>query len=187
MPAGIKTLVTQPERLRSDQGAELRQLVLDFPDLPGQAVSAVVATIDRQTAARNGWTFVMLSPAQNRLVIRHIQEASKYPTKAVALWAECFMELRHDTGEIVQTREQLAEQSGVSPAQVSTIMNELTRFGAVIRRLEKVPGMSGPGVVRYFMNPRVGTKMTGAAREHAQAEAPALRVVDGYGGGARPG
>jgi len=39
--------------------------------------------------------------------------------------------------------------------------------------------MRGPGVVWYFMNPNVGTCMTGATRTKTQAAAPKLKVVDG--------
>jgi hypothetical protein len=175
MPAKIERLLTRHDRLRADQAAALRQMILAFPDMPPHIATEVVATIDRQTAANNGWTFVMLSPEQNRIVVRHLKAESRYPMLAVVLWAECFMELCHDTGEIAQTREQLAESAALTPQQVSTIMNELERFGAIIRRMETVPGMGRR--VRYFMNPLVGTKLAGAARDRAQAEAPALRLV----------
>jgi hypothetical protein len=42
--------------------------------------------------------------------------------------------------------------------------------GAVYRRKE------GRGV-RYYVNPLLGTHLAGAARDKAQAQAPALRLV----------
>ena len=57
-------------------------------------------------------------------------------------------------------------------------MGELEACGAIIRRREKVAGMRGPGRARYFMNPRVGTHLTGVARDTAQEAAPQLRLVD---------
>ena len=44
--------------------------------------------------------------------------------------------------------------------------------------LERVPGLRGPGPVRYLMNPRVGTHLSGEARRQAQADAPRLALVE---------
>lgn len=60
------------------------------------------------------------------------------------------------------------------------MLGELEACGAIIRRREKVAGMRGPGLVRYFMNPRVATYLAGAERDRAQETAPpVLSVVDG--------
>ena len=57
-------------------------------------------------------------------------------------------------------------------------MGELAKVGAVITRRERVAGMRGPGRAMYLMNPRVGTHLAGAARDKAQAEAPALQLAE---------
>ncbi|GGE97241.1 hypothetical protein GCM10011404_32960 [Sphingomonas prati] len=36
-------------------------------------------------------------------------------------------------------------------------MTELESIGAIIRRRERVAGMRGRGIVRYFINPRVAS------------------------------
>jgi hypothetical protein len=177
MAARLHRLRTKPERLREEQAAALRQLVLAFPGLPEPAVGSIVAAIDRETVAENGWTFVMLSPAQNRAVINWLLENSSRPQKAVSLWSLLFEHLRRDTGEIALTREQMAEQIGERADNVSLIMTELESIGAISRRREKVAGMRGPGVVRYFMNPNVATHLGGKARDHAQAKTPPLKPV----------
>src|SRR5688500_4398884 len=169
MAAGLRRLRTKPERLREEQAAALRQLVLTFPGLPERAAGAIVAAIDRETAAKNGWTFVMLSPEQNEAVIGWLLDHSSRPQKAVRLWAALFRYLRRDTGEIMLTRDELAEQIGDRPDKVSAIMGELEGIGAISRRREKVPGMRGPGAVRYFMNPNIATHLNGKARDKAQA------------------
>lgn len=179
MPAQLVKLRTKADRLKGDQAEQLRQLVLDFPDLPQRAVSELIATIDRQTASRSGWTFVMLSPEQNAAVVDWLAQNSSRPIVALRLWAALFSNLRTDTGEIVQTREELAALVKDTPDNVSRIMGELASIGAVSRRREKVAGMRGPGLVRYFMNPRVATNLTGGARDQAQAEAPLLTLMQG--------
>ena len=177
MAAGLRRLRTKPERLREEQAAALRQLVLAFPGLPERAAGAIVAAIDRETAAKNGWTFVMLLPAQNSAVIAWLLDHSSRPQKSVRLWSLLFEHLRRDTGEIMLTRDELAEQIGDRPDKVSAIMGELESIGAISRRREKVPGMRGPGAVRYFMNPNIATHLNGKARDKAQAKAGLLELT----------
>jgi hypothetical protein len=178
MAATLRRLRTKADRLRTEQAAELRQLVLDYPALPETARRQIVVAIDGQTAAENGWTFVMLGPEQNAAVARWLRQNSRYPTLALALWAELFTALHRDTGEIVLTRDELAERVDAWPDDVSSIMHELVSIGAIITRRERVAGMRGPGRAVYFMNPNVATNLTGAVRDKAQTEAPKLRLVE---------
>jgi CRP-like cAMP-binding protein len=178
MAATVRRLRTKADRLLAGQAAELRQLVLEYPALPERARGEIVAAIDRQAAAANGWTFVMLSPSQNKAVQRWLVENSRRPQKATILWAELFDHLRHDTGEIMLTRDELAELIAEHPSHVSEIMHELASIGAIITHRERVAGMRGPGRAVYFMNPSVATNLTGAARDRAQAAAPRLQLVE---------
>lgn len=177
MAATVTRLWPQPDRLREEDAAKLRQMILTFPELPEGAVGQIIATIDRQTAAENGWTFVMLSPAQHSAVVDHLAAHSSRKLVALRLWALLFNHLRRDTGEIMLRREEMAEKLGTTPNNVSAVMSELKDLGAVSRTREKIDGVRGPGMVRYFMNPNVGTHLPGAARDKAQAEAPTLRLV----------
>lgn len=177
MAASITRLVTKRDRITQADAEELRRLVADFPGLSDRLRGELIAEIDRRTASKNGWSFVMLSPEQNAAVVGWIMEHSKRPLHAARLWAECFTVLRMDTGEIMRTREELAEKIGTTPQNVSEIMSELEGMGAIIRRRQRVAGLRGPGLVRYFMNPRVATHLTGSARDKAQEEAPPLLVL----------
>jgi hypothetical protein len=178
MPAVVTFLRTREDRLREDQAATLRKLVLALPDLPARAAGEIVAAIDRQMASRRKWTFVMLEPAQNAAVVDWLMAHSSQPMKAARVWAQCFTALRMDTGEITLTRDELAQRAGVPSDEISRIMGELESCGAIIRRREKIPGMRGPGRAVYFMNSRVGTHLTGAARDQARDDAPLLRLVE---------
>jgi hypothetical protein len=178
MAARIARLRTKADRLRSDTAAQLRQLVLEYPGLPEQARGEIVATIDRETASETGWTFVMLSPEQNAAVARWLGKNSGRPKLALVLWQELFTVLRRDTGEIMLTRDELAERVGALPNHVSAVMHELASIGAIIIHRERVAGIRGRGRAVYLMNPNVATNLTGAARDRAQAEAPKLRLVE---------
>jgi hypothetical protein len=178
MAAAILRHRTRRDRLRAEQAEELRQLVIEFPGLPGHAKAALVAAIDREAASEAGWTFVMLSPTQNRIVVSWLLEHSSRPRRAVELWMLLFEHLRRDTGEIALSRDELAAEIGETASNVSRLMTELEGIGAISRRYEKVPGMRGRGRAVYFMNPNVGTHLAGAARDKAQAKAPPLRLVE---------
>ena len=177
MAATIHELRTKPLRLRQDQAEQLRQALLPFEDEMPEQVRDLIGHIDRQTASKNKWTFVMLSPSQNAAVVGWLLKNSKRPQVAVHIWALCFEHLRTDTGEILIRREEIADAVNDTADHVSTIMGELEQVGAIIRRRERVAGMRGPGFVKYFMNPRVATNLSGKARDKAQEEAPPLLVL----------
>jgi hypothetical protein len=105
--------------------------------------------------------------------------------EALAVWALLFTAMRRDTGEVVLTRDEIAERLGTSPSNVSHVLGELERVNALIRRREPSPGVRGQGSLRIFVNPRVGTHLAGAARDRAQGEAPPLRLVEPASGGGR--
>jgi len=97
----------------------------------------------------------MIRPAQNRAVTLWLMENSKRPMKAVSVWTLLFDHLMPHTGQVMLTREEIAEQVGIRVSDVSQIMNELVTFGAIFSEREKVAGMRGPGLVRYYMNKHV--------------------------------
>lgn len=185
MPAAIHRLVSRPDRLRRDEAAMLRQAILPFVDggdSSSQLVEAgrtLLAHVDRLSCSSNRWTFVMLSPDQNAAVVDFIMAHSARPMVACRLWALLFRHLRTDTGEVMMRREEMASSLSVPASDVSRCMSELVEFGAMLRVRERVAGLRGPGVARYFMNPRVATHLGGASREAAQASAPILKLIDG--------
>lgn len=182
MTATIRKLLPRAGQLRAELAQRLRDALLPFEaEMPDQ-VGHLIGQIDRKTAARNGWTFVMLSPSQNAAVVSYLAQHSSRPLVALRLWAMCFEYLRNDTGEVMLRRDEIADKLGEEPRTISALMGELEDIGAIIRHRERVGGMRGPGLVRYFMNSVVGTHLTGEARIKAQADAPPgplLRVMDG--------
>lgn len=107
----------------------------------------------------------MIRPAQNRAVTLWLMENSKRPMKAVSVWTLLFDHLMPHTGQVMLTREEIAEQVGIAVQEVSKIMNELVKFGAIFSEREKVAGMRGPGLVRYYMNKHVAEVGSRATQE----------------------
>ena len=173
MAATVHRFRSTRDRLKADQGDELRQLLLDLGEernLPADAVTRIVAAIDGETASDRGWTFVMIGPVENQAVVDWLYGNSRRPKAATRVWAMLFTALRYDTGEIALTREEIAEHVGTAPRNVSSIMTELVGIGAVSRTRDG-------RMVRYFMNPTIGTKLTGKARDRAQDEGAQLKLV----------
>jgi CRP-like cAMP-binding protein len=178
MAADIQRLRTRPERANDQAALALRQL-LDFaPDLISERLaSRVKLELDQREPSNAGWRFVQMSATANRMVVRWLRQHSARPMVAAELWAACLERIRHETGEVMATRDELAVEVGVSAVEVSRLMGELVSIDVIIRRREKVPGMRGPGPVRYFINPNAATRLGGKARDDAQAATPMLRLV----------
>ena len=116
----------------------------------------------------------MISPQQNADVVDWLEANSKRPQKAIRLWSRLLTHLRMDTGEIMATRQELAERVGMEPRDLSSTMTELASINA-IRRVKE--GRK----VRYFLNANIATHLpTTSARAAAREEAgPLLRSVEG--------
>lgn len=178
MPARLTRLRTRADRQRDAEAGRIRQLVLEFPELRSYLEPRKLAALTRDTAARNGWTFLMLSPQQNLAVVEWLHANSSRARAATRLWAHLFVHLDHDTGQIHATRDELAEAVGITPSEVSIIITELVTLGAVTRWYEPVPGMRGKGALRIAMNPLVATKLSTGIREDAQRQHRPVAVLD---------
>jgi len=166
----VTRLKTLKDRLREDQAEQVRQALLPFfdnPDFDHDALGRVMVTVQRITTPAPGTTepFVMIRPAQNRAVTLWLMKNSKRPMKAVDVWTLLFDHLFPHTGQIMLTREEIAEKVGIRVNEVTAIMNELVKFGAIFSEREKVAGMRGPGLVRYYMNRHVAEVGSRATQE----------------------
>ena len=69
-----------------------------------------------------------------RAVERWLRENSKRPRQAAELWSLLLDDAHPDTGQITLTRDQIAARLDVAPGNVSRIITELERSGAIARR-----------------------------------------------------
>lgn len=166
----VTRLKTQKDRLQENQADLLKQALLPFAEGDGamrDAVGRLYVQINRLTTPEPGTTepFVMIRPAQNAAVVDWLEANSKRPMKAMRVWALLFDHLMPHTGQIMLTREEIAEKVGIDADNVSKIMRELASFGAIFAEREKVAGLRGPGFVRYFMNKHVAEVGSRATQE----------------------
>ena len=138
------------------------------------AQTAAMLAMNLAPAQKTDWTFVMISPQQNDAVVEWLNENSKRPMKATRLWAKLFTAMRNDTGEILRSRDELAEMIGETPQNLSRIMTELASINAIVRQKE---GRR----VKYFMNPNIATHIpTPEQRKEARENAgPLLTIMEG--------
>lgn len=166
----VTRLKTRKDRLQEDQADLLKQALLPFAEtdpVMRETVGRLYVQINRLTTPDPGTTepFVMIRPAQNRAVTLWLMENSKRPMKAVSVWTLLFDHLMPHTGQIMLTRDEIAETVAIPVNHVSQIMNELVSFGAIFSEREKVAGLRGPGMVRYYMNRHVAEVGSRATQE----------------------
>jgi DNA-binding transcriptional ArsR family regulator len=171
LPNGVRSLRDHRTRQKAAEATEFAKLARKLGMDPAMAQELAAAYL---ADTRNAWTFVMLSPAQNDAVVEWLSDQSKRPQAAVRLWSHLFTCMRMDTGEILKSREELAERLGVQPRHVSSLMTELASINAVRREKR---GRE----VRYFMNSTIATHLpnTDARAKAREADGPLLVVMQG--------
>jgi hypothetical protein len=172
MVAVVRRLRTRRDRDQQAALRHLRALIDDLAaELPPDVLYRVGTFLDRKIASEAKWTFTMVNAPLYAEYVRYLREHSKRPLLALQLLAELIASLPDDSNTVEASREELADRVGCAPERISELISEMEVAGIVAR--EKV----GRGV-RYIVNPLLGTHLAGAARDKAQATAPALRVVE---------
>ena len=164
-------VVALPKHSRATraQAEQLRQLVLDL-DIPAEARAIVDNALFKitETPGRR-WLFVMINPDQFRFVAKAITQRPD-AGKTLMVWNCALTYVRQDTGEILASREKLAEDAVTNVQEVSRALGRLSDIGAIVR-LRRGRRMA------YFVNPNVGWNGGEGARQEAAKEAPQLRLV----------
>ncbi len=127
--------------------------------------------------------FTMLSRAQTKAVWKAIRAlpTEKRPHQVRDAFDAVILNLDQDTGEVMLTRDQLAEEVGCSADHVSHVMGTLEELGAIRRERRRIEGMRGPGMAVYFINPHVAWNGSLDVRkaEAAEVSPPLLTLMEG--------
>lgn len=178
----VSRFIPKRERIAREKAEHARQAVLEL-GLPESATEAMLIAIARHETGGvlPEWTFNMISPAQCLAVWTAIWDMPR-PIETRKIFDLVLTHLEPNSGAVTLTREEIAERISVAPGDVSRIMSELERHSVIFRRRRTVPGMRGPGPVRYYLNPHVAWngKLDVRAEQARQAPLP-LSVVDGGG------
>ena len=117
------------------------------------------------------WCFVMISPEQFRMVTKAVQRCRNVAITHM-VWTTAITYIRMDTGEIMASREKIAEDVDTTVQEVSRAMSELTKIGAIIKQKR---GRK----TAYFVNPNIGWAGGEGSRLAAAQHVSKLRLVTG--------
>ena len=117
------------------------------------------------------WCFVMISPEQFRMVTKAVQRCRNVAITHM-VWTTAITYIRMDTGEIMASREKIAEDVDTTVQEVSRAMSELTKIGAIIKQKR---GRK----TAYFVNPNMGWAGGEGSRLAAAQHVSKLRLVTG--------
>jgi hypothetical protein len=162
--------VTRMRPKRHDAICESIRLALDLPLGLKQASRDDLAEVLGRFAPPETWSFVMLNPDQQRLVLKAINRGEK-PALTLRGWNAAISHIRYDTEtkEIMASCRRLADDADTNPDEVSRAMTRLTEIGAVLKLRRG----------RYAINPHVGwTGDLVKRQEAAKHVPPVLRPVD---------
>lgn len=185
MAASLHSFSSAAERRRDaaarSHRAYLSQIVDDATAADDLVAAAklLLTDGDRLGVASVQEVFTVMMMDQFQAVLEYLELHSIRPMKAARLWSLCFHHLSWDTHEVMLGRQDFADRLGIAPRDVSTIMSTLEECGAISRERMPVPGRRGAGRTRYFVNPRVGSRLDEIERKRAIAGAPILRLIDG--------
>lgn len=174
MTAKIKKFQPKKQQEKQQNLLELITILERFPELNEKKVSSLLWEVRRKNKLNdpNTWTFIMISPEQNRAVVDWLEEKSKRPLKALRLWALLFENVHRETGQIMLTRQEIADQIKIQACHVTHIMTELENINAILKKKD------GRSVI-YYMNPNVANHYPQEIRENSQREAPKLKLING--------
>lgn len=169
----VAKLADARTKARQEQAFALMQLARKS-GLPQDLLEQIDIKLKANAQDQEKWVFIMLGAKENAAVVTWLLENSKRPQKAVQLWANLLAHLRIDTGEITQTRQELADRMNIRPSDLSEIMKELRSINAI--KQEK----TGRNIT-YFLNPQIATHLPNKAARTAarKAAGPLLTLMEG--------
>ena len=194
--AQVVRLRTKEQRTQREAAASLAEQLRQLPnELLGQLPGTIRLAISQATHGLHKharpdteeglWPggFTMLSRTQTKAIWDAIRAlpADDRPGQVRHAFDLVILNLRQDTGEVMLTRDQLAEEIGCDPDNVSHVMSTLERMGVIRRERRRIEGMRGPGVAVYFVNPHVAWNGSLDVRkaEAAETKPPMLTLMEG--------
>jgi predicted transcriptional regulator len=150
---------SKQHQLEQQQTAELQKQLLLYPSdqLPHREKRTILNKLYRELDDNDCWGFTMFGRKQVMKISQCIRKLppSMRPVQTRDVFLHVLLNINQDTGEVMLTREEIAQELEISSNNVSTIMKTLENMGVIRREYEKVVGMRGRGVVIYYVNPDV--------------------------------
>ena len=158
-------------RIKREKAALVRSVIddLSMPEEARAVLDNALYCITDIPGPRK--VFTMIDTEQFRFVMKEIAKGQD-AGKTLMVWNAAITYARQDTGEIMASRNQLAEDTCTKVCNVSTAMTSLEKIGAILKERR------GRNVV-YKVNPHVAWNGGEGARIAAAKTAPKLYAIDG--------
>ena len=187
MVGKVVRFLPRRERIAREAAAALAHQLRLFPEdqFPKWAREQMLNALQRLTLPDTtqpiwGGGFMMLGKVQCAAVwaaIRNLPPELR-PHQVRHAFDLVLLNLRQDTGEVMLTRDQIADQLETSAGNVSLVMATLDRMGVIRRERRRIEGVRGQGMVVYFINPHVAWNGSLEIRkDEAAVVAPPLLVL----------
>lgn len=184
----ITRLIPAQDRINRSSAAQIGAALTAIPGLnenDRQRALHALYRISEPDHSRAPWgTFVMLSVQQIDAIwdTIHALPPKQRPHDVRRVLDKSLVHLRQDTGEIMLTRLELSEATGIAENNVTKAMSVLANLGVIIKgERRKYPGLKGPGLATYFINPHAAWNGALALRsvEAEKQPTPLLRLMQG--------
>lgn len=97
----------------------------------------------------------MLRLGQHTAVVGWLGTNNAHPTKAIRLWALLLQHIHPNTGQIMLSHEQIAEEINTPLGYVSKTMSELVKIKVIFTGYQGLKGFQRSDQAVYFMNKHV--------------------------------
>lgn len=190
MAAKLLRFRKKSDLIAREVAASLADQLRLFPEaqLPAVARAQLLNALHRLTHPAQDqpiWSggFTMISRQQCAAVWDAIRglPASARPHQVRHAFDLVLLNLRQDTGEVMLTRDEIAEKIGTHPDNVSRIMSTLEGMDIIRRERRQMEGVRGPGMAVYFINAYVAWNgsLEIRKREADQTKPPLLVLMEG--------
>jgi CRP-like cAMP-binding protein len=159
MKANVYRLLPNRERIKRQEAAEISAMIADT-SLPRHLKERVrhelYRAVEPDSTRSPFGVYVMLSVQQIGAIWDALRAlpAKDRPQEVRHAFDICVLNLRQDTGEVMLTRDEIAERMKITPYNVSRAMGVMERLGIIIKGdRRRVEGLRGRGIVPYFVNP----------------------------------
>lgn len=190
MSGRVVKLVTVPQRLLAEQGLAVRRAIQALPDdaLPGYTRVIALNAVDHVTQpapASKLWPggYVMLSLSQIGAVWEAIDALPGVdrPRAVRRAFDLVLLNLVPHEGRVNLSRAEFAERLRCSADRASAVLGVLVRLGVLFREVQRMPGVRGPGLAVYLINPNVAWngRLEVRKAEAAKRPGPLLKLMEG--------
>jgi CRP-like cAMP-binding protein len=159
MKANVYRLLPNRERIKRQEAAEVSAMIAgtSLPlHLKERVRHELYRAVEPDSTRSPFGVYVMLSVQQIGAIWDALRAlpAKDRPQEVRHAFDICVLNLRQDTGEVMLTRDEIAERMKIASRDVTKAMGVMERLGIIIKGdRRRVEGLRGRGIVPYFVNP----------------------------------